>query len=124
MDFLAGHNFDVGALFNQGIRYLSRAEENLVREEAVRRWAPNTSMKDIEGRMRDEANVRFLQAVRLEINAWTASGKVCSCPSPLLMHGLKSGTSDNGKVTHIILEHPSFFRNGRALAARLAQRPG
>ncbi|KAF7717609.1 Uncharacterized protein PECH_007619 [Penicillium ucsense] len=75
MDFLTGHGFDAGNVFTKGIRYLSRDEEDTVREEAIRRWSPQGSFKNLDGRLRDEANVRFLQAVRLEIKAWTDSGK-------------------------------------------------
>lgn len=78
MEFLVGHKFDVGALFTQGLRYLSREEEILAREEAIRRWAPSESTEAIEDNLRDEGDVRFVEAVRRLIDAWVAGGKVGS----------------------------------------------
>lgn len=78
MEFLAGHRFDVGSLFTHGVRYLSRDEEIAAREEAVRRWAPTDPMDNIEHKLRDEADIKFLEAVRCQIETWIAGGKVSS----------------------------------------------
>ena len=76
MEFLAGHRFDVGSLYTQGVRYLSRDEEIAAREEAFRRWAPTDSIDNIENKLRDEANIKFLEAVRGQIETWIDGGKV------------------------------------------------
>lgn len=76
MDYLTGHKFDIGGLFTQGVRYLSRQEEVAAREASARKWAPVDSMEDLEDQLRDEGSIRFLQAVRREIDTWTAKGKV------------------------------------------------
>jgi poly(A)-specific ribonuclease len=78
MEFLVGHKFDVGALFTHGIRYLSREEEIIARQEAARRWAPGEPTEVTEDNLRDEGDVRFMEAVRRLIDAWMAGGKVSS----------------------------------------------
>ena len=75
MDFLAGHKFDIGALFTQGVRYLSREEEVAAREASARKYAPDHSI-ELQYQLRDEGSIRFLQAVRREIKTWAAAGKV------------------------------------------------
>lgn len=76
MDFLAGHKFDIGALFTQGVRYLSREEEVAAREASARKYALDHSIEELQCQLRDEGSIRFLQAVRREIKTWAAAGKV------------------------------------------------
>lgn len=74
MEFLIGNKFDVGAIFRQGVRYLSRAEEIEARDQAARRLGPRGQKGDVE--LNDEGTIKFLQAVRHEIDKWIARGEV------------------------------------------------
>lgn len=110
MEFLVGHKFDVGALFTQGIRYLSREEEILAREEAIRRWAPSESMEAIEINLRDKGDVRFVGAVRRLIDAWNAGGKV----SFLAHHGKNPPVKLTSHLRHAAASSPSLvLKTGR-----------
>jgi hypothetical protein len=75
MEFLAGHRFDVGKLFSDGVRYLSRQEEIRTREVAARRWAPSEPT-EVERKLHDVEDILFVHGVRLKIDTWIARGKV------------------------------------------------
>lgn len=77
MDFLVGHRFDVGMLFSNGVRYLSRQEEITTHEVAERYWAP-CPPTEIERKLQDVEDIQYVRVVRHQIDAWLAGGKVSS----------------------------------------------
>lgn len=77
MDFLVGHRFDVGMLFSNGVRYLSRQEEIITHQAAARRWA-TSAPTEVERKLKDVEDIPYVRAVRLEIDTWLAGGKVSS----------------------------------------------
>ncbi|KAJ5371279.1 uncharacterized protein N7496_007371 [Penicillium cataractarum] len=136
MEFLVGHKFDVGALFTQGLRYLSREEEILAREEAIRRWAPSESMEAIEDNLRDEGDVRFVEAVRRLIDAWVAGGKTRGTYITIppiengqgaARHGLPSDLTKTQKwLVHNLIktEYPGLKSRGMPTYIQIEQRNG
>ncbi|CEJ58131.1 hypothetical protein PMG11_06801 [Penicillium brasilianum] len=136
MEFLVGHKFDVGTLFTHGIRYLSREEEIMARQEAARRWAPSEPTEVIEDNLRDEGDVRFMEAVRRLIDAWMAGGKTrgtyITIPpldngQELARHSMPSDLSKPQKwLVHNLIktEYPGLKTRGMPAYIQIEQRNG
>jgi hypothetical protein len=72
---LLGSRFSVDALSKQGVRYLTRNEEQEARDKANLRF----NLPDVWGiKDTDQESVRFLQEVRVLIEHWVAHGQVKS----------------------------------------------
>ncbi|KAF3384999.1 hypothetical protein F1880_002980 [Penicillium rolfsii] len=135
MDFLVGHRFDVGMLFSNGVRYLSRQEEITTHQEAARRWAPSAPT-EIERKLKDVEDIQYVRSVRLKIDKWLAGGKTRGAPLNIYLtpnnpgkghHGLPNDTNATQKWavhTMVKAEYPSLKSRGMADCIQIEQRNG
>jgi hypothetical protein len=75
MEFLLKHGFNMDSLCQNGIQYLSRAEEQMALKRAMERGKqiPRQAM-DIKDD--DHESLEFLAKIRTMITDWLAQGKV------------------------------------------------
>ena len=74
--FLKEHKFDFGQVFSTGVPYLSREEEQEVREQLAKREAQNAAKSDIIMSPTDREALEFYRGARKKILAWTNDPKV------------------------------------------------
>jgi len=75
-DFLIKNKFDFGKVFTQGVPYLSRYEECVLRDEFNTRAERNAKLDDIIIDLHDKSTMEFSRNVRNTIRAWLAAPKV------------------------------------------------
>lgn len=74
-DFLSKNGFDFGKVFRTGVTYLSREEEEEVREEYNQRADKNSKIPEIIIPLDDPATLDFYRNSRQTISSWIKSPK-------------------------------------------------
>ncbi|KAH6664872.1 ribonuclease H-like domain-containing protein [Halenospora varia] len=69
-DFLQKNHFDFGKMFKHGVPYLSRKEEDELREEYMGRASRNSKIPDVVVSMSDPNALAFQRSSRDTIKAW------------------------------------------------------
>jgi len=77
-DFLAKNKFDFGKIFTHGVPYLSRDEENAVREEYSGRADRNAQTEKLRCSPSDVTTLEFVRGVRRTISTWVKTSEVCT----------------------------------------------
>jgi poly(A)-specific ribonuclease len=75
-DFLAKNSFDFGKVFREGIPYLSRKEEDVMREEFNSRINKQASIPDVIIPTNEPTTLDFYDTSRQTISEWTKDPKV------------------------------------------------
>ncbi len=76
-DFLSKNAFDFGKVFSDGVTYLSREEEDEIREEYSSRVDKNAKIPDVIIPASEPTTLEFYRKARQTISAWAKNPKVC-----------------------------------------------
>jgi hypothetical protein len=75
VDFLTKHGFSYDKVFQDGVQYLSRAEEEYLHEDFIARTVKQ-SRNAVEVDPKDEQAVELVKEVRSKLDKWLAKSKV------------------------------------------------
>ncbi|KAH8429420.1 CAF1 family ribonuclease [Aspergillus melleus] len=75
MEFLLQNQFSLNSLYNDGVRYLSREEEDIAMAKASARFNRTKSHAVMEVKETEHDSIEFVQAVRKLVKDWLALGK-------------------------------------------------
>ncbi|KAK1147126.1 hypothetical protein N8T08_001865 [Aspergillus melleus] len=75
MEFLLQNQFSLNSLYNNGVRYLSREEEDIAMAKASARFNRTKSHAVMEVRETEHDSIEFVEAVRKLVKDWLALGK-------------------------------------------------
>lgn len=75
--FLMKNNFDMGAVFTDGVSYLSREEAVTARKIYAEKEDRAANMADISIAPSDQEALKFLRKARETVASWTGAKKVC-----------------------------------------------
>lgn len=75
-DFLSRNSFDFGKVFREGIPYLSREEEDSIREEYNNRNDKTAKIPDVVIPANEPTTLDFYRSARQAISEWVKDPKV------------------------------------------------
>ncbi|KAJ5690675.1 hypothetical protein N7462_005067 [Penicillium macrosclerotiorum] len=71
-EFLMNNRFDLNSLYRDGVRYLSRREEEEAMEQGIKKCNPHDTVDTRGLELDNPESIDFLQAVRRELDNWLA----------------------------------------------------
>lgn len=75
-DFLTKNHFDFGKVFKEGVPYLSREEEEVLREQEKSRLDKQSKIPDVVIPANEPTTLEFYRAARQKLSAWVKDKKV------------------------------------------------